>query len=116
MLLAALGRTIAHQVGDGTVTVDLSGQGRSVLKPDVDLRRTVGWFSTVYPIALRCAEGDDDSAKQILDGVHNALNAAPHYGIGYGLLRYLYAPTAKLLGAARPADIFFNYIGTIPDL
>src|SRR6202012_1046862 len=37
-------------------------------------------------------------------------------GIGYGLLRYLYAPTARQLGAAGPADIFFSYIGTPPDL
>ena len=114
MLLAALGRTIAHQVGDGTIAVDLSGEGRSVLKPDVDLRRTVGWFNTVYPIALACAK--EDGAKQLLDGVHNTLTAVPHYGIGYGLLRYLYAPTARQLGATAPADIFFSYVGTIPDL
>ena len=50
------------QVGDGTVAVDLSGQGRSVLKPDVDLRRTVGWFTTVYPIALTCAKDDGGQA------------------------------------------------------
>ena len=56
------------------------------------------------------------SAKQLLDDVHNTLTAVPHYGIGYGLLRYLYAPTARQLGAAAPADIFFSYIGTIPDL
>ena len=48
--------------------------------------------------------------------MHNTLTAVPHYGIGYGLLRYLYAPTARLLGATGPADIFFSYIGTIPDL
>ncbi len=48
--------------------------------------------------------------------MHNTLNAVPHYGIGYGLLRYLYAPTARRLGATAPADIFFSYIGTIPDL
>ena len=85
-----------------------------MLKPDVDLRRTVGWFNTIYPIALTCAK--DDGAKQLLDDVHNTLTAVPHYGIGYGLLRYLYAPTARQLGAAGPADIFFSYIGTIPDL
>jgi phthiocerol/phenolphthiocerol synthesis type-I polyketide synthase E len=114
MLLAALSRTIASAVGDGTVAVDLNGEGRSVLKPDVDLRRTVGWFNTVYPIALSCAKGD--GAKQLLDDVHNTLKAVPHHGIGYGLLRYLYAPTARALGAVRPADIYFSYIGTIPDL
>jgi phthiocerol/phenolphthiocerol synthesis type-I polyketide synthase E len=116
ILLAALSRTIATTVGDGSVSVDLGGPGRSVLKPDVDLRRTVGWFTTVYPVALNCAKGDGASAKQLLDDVHSRLNAVPHYGIGYGLLRYLYAPTARLLGGARPADIFFSYVGTIPDL
>jgi len=114
MLLAALSRTIANAVGDGTVAVDLNGEGRSVLKPDVDLRRTVGWFNTVYPIALSCAKAD--GAKQLLDDVHNTLNAVPHYGISYGLLRYLYAPTARQLSATGPADIFFSYVGTIPDL
>jgi len=116
ILLAALSRTIAATVGDGAIAVDLGGPGRSVLRPDVDLRRTVGWFTTVYPVALRCAKGEDMSARQLLDGVHDMLNAIPHYGIGYGLLRYLYGPTARLLGAARPADIFFSYVGTIPDL
>jgi phthiocerol/phenolphthiocerol synthesis type-I polyketide synthase E len=116
MLMAALSRTIATAAGEGIVAVDLSGEGRSVLKPDIDLRRTVGWFTTVYPVALTCAKSDDSSAKQLLDEVHSMLNAVPHYGIGYGLLRYLYAPTARRLGATGPADIYFSYIGTIPDL
>jgi phthiocerol/phenolphthiocerol synthesis type-I polyketide synthase E len=114
ILLAALGRTIAATVGDGTIAVDLGGPGRSVLKPDVDLHRTVGFFTTVYPVALTCAK--DVGARQLLDDVHETLKAVPHYGIGYGLLRYMYAPTARLLGATRPADIFFSYVGTIPEL
>ena len=116
MLLAALSRTIATTVGDGSVAVDLGGPGRSVLKPDVDLRRTVGSFTTVYPVALNCAKGDGAGAKQLLEDVRGRLNAVPHYGIGYGLLRYFYAPTARLLGATAPADVFFSYIGAIPDL
>ncbi|HJT91431.1 MAG TPA: polyketide synthase, partial [Mycobacterium sp.] len=59
---------------------------------------------------------EDASARQLLDDVHDTLKAVPHYGIGYGLLRYMYAPTARLLGATRPADIFFSYVGTIPEL
>ena len=116
ILLAALGRTIAATVGDGAVAVDLGGPGRSVLKPDVDLRRTVGRFDTVYPVALNCSKGAGASARQQLEDVHDTLKAVPHYGIGYGLLRYMYAPTARLLGAALPADIFFSYLGTIPEL
>jgi phthiocerol/phenolphthiocerol synthesis type-I polyketide synthase E len=71
---------------------------------------------TIYPVALRCTNDDGASAREQLDNVHETLNAVPHYGIGYGLLRYMYAPTARLLGAARPSDIFFSYVGTIPDL
>ena len=117
ILLAALARTIAATVGDGAVAVDLGGPGRSVLKPDVDLRRTVGWFTTVYPVALTCANGRDASARQLLDEVHDTLKAVPHYGIGYGLLRYMYAPTARLArrDAPRPTSSS-RYVGTIPDL
>ena len=76
----------------------------------------MGWFTTVYPVVLTCATGHDASARQLLDDVHDTLKAVPHYGIGYGLLRYMYAPTARLLGATRSADIFFSHVGTIPDL
>jgi phthiocerol/phenolphthiocerol synthesis type-I polyketide synthase E len=116
LLLAALTRVVAMAVGEGPVSIDLGGPGRSVLKPEVDLRRTVGWFTTVYPVALNCSTDDAASAKQLLDDVHATLNAVPHYGIGYGLLRYLYGPTARLLGAVQPADIFLSYVGTIPEL
>jgi phthiocerol/phenolphthiocerol synthesis type-I polyketide synthase E len=116
LLLSALSRTIATSVGEGAVVVDLGGPGRSVLRPDVDLRRTVGWFTTVYPVALRCAQDDGAGASRVLNEVRDTLQAVPHYGIGYGLLRYLYAPTARLLGAARPAEILLSNAGTVPDL
>ncbi|WP_454561571.1 type I polyketide synthase [Mycobacterium haemophilum] len=114
IVLAALGRTIAQAVGDGVVTVELEGEGRSVLRPDVDLRRTVGWFTTYYPVPLTCAKGQGALAE--LDAVHNTLKSVPHYGIGYGLLRYVYAPTGRVLGAQRTPDIHFRYAGVIPEL
>jgi phthiocerol/phenolphthiocerol synthesis type-I polyketide synthase E len=116
ILLGALSRTIAAVVGGGAILVDLEGPGRSVLKPDVGVHRTVGWFTTVYPVALTCVTGQDASARQVLDDVHDTVKAVPHYGIGYGLLRYMYAPTAPQFGATRPADIFFSYVGTIAEL
>ena len=116
ILLAALGRTIACTRGEGVAAVDLAGHGRLVLKPDVDLHRTVGWFTTVYPIPLDCATEQTASATELLDGVHRSIDAVPHYGIGHGLLRYVYAPTAHRLGALPHPDIFFSYLGTIPEL
>jgi len=116
ILLAALGRAVGTTVGAGAVVVELGGQGRSVLRPDVDVGRTVGWFTTIYPVVIPCATPREASARELLDEIAATLKAVPHYGIGYGLLRYLYAPTARLLGAIRPADIFFSHLGTIPEL
>lgn len=114
ILLAGLGRAVASAIGEGTIAVDIGGAGRSVLKPDVDLRRTVGWFTTIHPVALGCSS--HSAARQLLDEVHETVGAVPHYGIGYGLLRYLYAPTARLFGAVPPADVHFAYVGAIPEL
>ncbi len=114
ILLAALARAVAATAGEGAVAVDLAGRGRSVLKPDVDLQRTVGWFSTIHPVVLTAS--GQGSARQSLEEVRDTLKAVPHYGIGYGLLRYLYAPTARVLGATRPADILFSHVGTIPEV
>jgi phthiocerol/phenolphthiocerol synthesis type-I polyketide synthase E len=115
ILLAGLSRAVASAIGEGTLAVDLGGAGRSVLKPEVDLRRTVGWFTTLHPVALACSADDQAGARQLLDSVHAALDGVPHYGVGYGLLRYLYAPTARLLGSVAPADVHFSYVGAIPE-
>jgi phthiocerol/phenolphthiocerol synthesis type-I polyketide synthase E len=116
ILLAGLGRTIARTIGDGVVAVDLEGHGRLVLKPEVDLHRTLGWFTTIYPIPLVCASSENTTATETLDEVHRTLEAVPHYGIGHGLLKYVYAPTALLLAAHPSPDICFSYVGTIPEL
>ncbi len=115
ILLAALARTLAITVGDGVAAVDLAGAGRSVLRPEVDLRRTIGWFSTIYPIALPCVSLSGASAAQLLDEVSRTVQAVPHHGIGHGLLRYLHAPTAAVLAAGPQADVFFTYLGMVPE-
>jgi hypothetical protein len=79
-------RSLAVTVGDGVASVDLAGTGRSVLRPDVDFRRTIGWFSTIYPIKLPCIGDQGASATQLLAEVSHALKAVPHHGIGYGLI------------------------------
>lgn len=115
ILLAALARRLAVTHGDGTAAVDLAGAGRSVLRPEVDFRRTIGGFSTIYPIALPVMDAPGASATQLLAEVSQIVKSVPHQGIGYGLLRYLHAPTAAVLAAAGDADIFLCYLGMIPE-
>ncbi|PRC57837.1 hypothetical protein C6A85_31535, partial [Mycobacterium sp. ITM-2017-0098] len=71
ILLTALGRAVAATVGEGAVAVDLGGRGRPVLKPDVDLQRTVGWFTTIHPVVLNAT--GQATATQALDDVRDAL-------------------------------------------
>jgi len=112
ILLAALARCVAGTTGEGVLAVDLLGSGRSVLRPDVDFHRTIGWFSTIYPVALACTTGP---AAELLAGISRTVKGVPHHGIGYGLLRYLHAPAAGLLGATGTADVFVSYLGMIPE-
>ena len=115
ILLAALARSLAATLGEGVVAVDLVGNGRSVLRPEVDLRRTIGWFSTIYPVALPCTGPAVTGAGDLLTEVSRTVKAVPHHGIGYGLLRYLHAPTAELLSAAPTPGVLFTYLGMIPE-
>ncbi len=115
ILLAALARRLAVTLGDGVAAVDLAGAGRSVLRPEVDFRRTVGGFSTIYPIALPVMDAASSSSAQLLAEVSQIVKSVPHQGIGYGLLRYLHAPTAAVLAAAGDADIYLSYLGMIPE-
>ncbi|WP_189998507.1 amino acid adenylation domain-containing protein, partial [Streptomyces vinaceus] len=104
--------------GRGTaVLVDVEGHGREDVVPGADLSRTVGWFTSLYPVRLDPAVDTADAwaggpaVGQALKQVKEQLRAMPDHGIGFGLLRYLNPGTASALaGLARPA-IGFNYLG-----
>ncbi|NEA52331.1 condensation domain-containing protein, partial [Streptomyces sp. SID10815] len=107
VLLCALGRVLARWTGRDRVAVTLEGHGREELFADVDLARTVGWFTTLYPVALDVPRDADTGAA--LKAVKESLRAVPHGGLGHGALRFLH-PTA---GAGLPElpRICFNYLG-----
>ncbi|WP_344407673.1 condensation domain-containing protein, partial [Dactylosporangium fulvum] len=84
--------------------VELEGHGREEqVVPGADLVRTVGWFTSEYPVRLPAAAG---GPAAVVRGVKERLRAVPDGGIGYGLLRYL----AGDAPAAEP-EILFNYLG-----
>ncbi|MFJ6194943.1 amino acid adenylation domain-containing protein [Micromonospora sp. NPDC092111] len=98
--------------------VDLEGHGREELDAGLDLSRTVGWFTTVYPVRLDLGRLDlaeafagGTAAGRAVKRVKEQLRAVPDNGIGYGLLRYLNADTARRLADRPAAQIGFNYLG-----
>ncbi|MCP2339577.1 non-ribosomal peptide synthetase [Actinomadura rupiterrae] len=104
VLLTGLARAVAAWRGDASpVLLDLEGHGREDLFPGVDLSRTVGWFTSKYPVRL------DASAD--LRETKERLRAIPDSGIGFGLLRHLHEDARAELAALPCPKIVFNYLG-----
>ncbi|MFD4990309.1 amino acid adenylation domain-containing protein, partial [Streptomyces sp. NPDC058374] len=111
VLLTALARTLRIWTGRERTAVAVEGHGREELFADVDLTRTVGWFTSIYPVALALPAADDDPGAA-LKSVKEQLRAVPDRGIGYGVLRHLTSGGAAspLADLAEPR-ISFNYHG-----
>ncbi len=115
-LLTALAQAVGGWAGMRRVLVDLEGHGREDILDDVDLSRTVGWFTTIYPVSLDL-EGVERPGEA-LKAVKETLRRVPNRGIGYGLLRYLCEDEGvaeKLKALPQPA-ISFNYLGQVDTL
>ncbi|WP_217998117.1 non-ribosomal peptide synthetase [Nocardia paucivorans] len=130
-LLAALAVAVAkwrREHGSDTavaatdVVIGLEGHGREEhVLPGADLSRTVGWFTTSFPLRLDLSGVDLDEAYAggpalgvAVKSVKEQLLAVPDHGIGYGMLRYLNEDTRPILEHAPTPQIGFNYFGRIP--
>ncbi|MGJ5672512.1 MAG: amino acid adenylation domain-containing protein [Nostochopsis sp.] len=116
VLLTALTLVLSRWTDRESVLFNLEGHGREEIIDDADLSRTVGWFTTIFPVVVSL--GNTDDLGSILKSVKEQLRAIPHKGIGYGLLRYL-SPDAEItaqLQALPQAEISFNYLGQFDQL
>jgi non-ribosomal peptide synthase protein (TIGR01720 family) len=111
LLLTALVQAFADWTGRRRLLVDLEGHGRESVVEGADVTRTVGWFTTHYPVALDLGRAADPG--EALGRVKEQLRAVPNNGIGYGLLRYLSddRETARRLRELRSPEVSFNYLG-----
>ncbi|TEL04947.1 amino acid adenylation domain-containing protein [Pseudomonas aeruginosa] len=108
LLLAALARVICRWTGQVDALIQLEGHGREELFAEIDLTRTVGWFTSLFPLRLTPAEGIAASIK----GIKEQLRAVPNKGIGFGALRYLGSAASQAALAGLPVPrITFNYLG-----
>ncbi|MEH1882693.1 amino acid adenylation domain-containing protein [Nostoc sp.] len=111
VLLTALVQSFAQWTGERSLLVDLEGHGREDLFEDVDLSRTVGWFTTLFPVSLQLEETDHPG--EVLKLVKEQLRRIPNRGIGYGVLRYLHQDETirTKLQSLPQAQVSFNYLG-----
>ncbi len=107
LLLTALARVLCRQSGQTSALVALEGHGREELS-GLDLSRTVGWFTSLYPVRLTPAEDLEASLK----AVKEQLRAVPQRGLGYGVLRHMGSPEVQAALSDRPwPAVTFNYLG-----
>ncbi|ODH00063.1 non-ribosomal peptide synthetase [Nostoc sp. KVJ20] len=111
VLLTALVQSFAGWTGYDSLLIELEGHGREDLFEDVDLSRTVGWFTSIFPVCLKLAGLHHPG--EALKSVKEQLRRIPNRGIGYGILRYLShdATIHKQLGLLPQAQVSFNYLG-----
>lgn len=110
IFLTALLLAVHAIYGLDTVSVALEGHGREPFAEDIDVTRTVGWFTSIFPVILHLSH-PQDLARQLKEIKEN-LHRIPHKGVGYGILHYLTA----MLNKAEPSflhhpQISFNYLG-----
>jgi amino acid adenylation domain-containing protein/non-ribosomal peptide synthase protein (TIGR01720 family) len=111
ILLSALVISLRQWLGNSTVLIDLEGHGREELFEDVDLSRTVGWFTNLFPVLLQLPSSDEPATAIQL--VKERLQAIPGRGMSYGILRYLCEDTniKQQLQIIPASEICFNYLG-----
>ncbi len=123
-LLAGLALAVAswrraRGVDEPSLLVRLEGHGREEsVVPGADLSRTVGWFTSMFPVRLEIAGTDLDeafaggpAAGGAVKAVKEQLLRIPDKGVGYGLLRYLDDESAAVLRRHPTGQIAFNYLG-----
>jgi non-ribosomal peptide synthase protein (TIGR01720 family) len=111
VLLTALVMTLQRSTGGGSFLIELEGHGREDIGDDLDLSRTIGWFTSLFPLRLELTPGTGIEAA--LKSVKEQIRKLPDRGLTYGLLRYCAADPALRANLAyrqRP-QLLFNYLG-----
>ncbi|WP_242039624.1 non-ribosomal peptide synthetase [Anabaena sphaerica] len=110
ILLTALVQTFQQWTANSSLLVNLEGHGREDILENVDLSRTVGWFTTIFPVLLDITAVVEPGAA--LKTVKEQLRSIPHKGINYGVLRYLSEKSITEKVQTLPeAEVTFNYLG-----
>ncbi|NUP47650.1 MAG: amino acid adenylation domain-containing protein, partial [Catenulispora sp.] len=111
VLLAGLALALGQWREGADLSIALEGHGRHEVFPGVDPDRTVGWFTTLFPVRIGLDGADRTDPRRALARIASRLAAVPDKGLGFGLLRYLNPETAGALGSRPQPELLVNYLG-----
>ncbi|HEX2926728.1 MAG TPA: amino acid adenylation domain-containing protein [Ruminiclostridium sp.] len=110
ILLTALGLTVSDWTGSSKVFIDVEGHGREQITDEFDVSRTIGWFTSIFPVKLDMAYRGDLPCQ--IKAVKEYMRNIPDKGVGYGVLRYLTSFGKNQFGlSSQKPEIRFNYLG-----
>jgi non-ribosomal peptide synthase protein (TIGR01720 family) len=128
LLMTGLSEVLGGWTGARRVIVQMEGHGREEVSEGVEVSRTVGWFTTIYPVMLEVsgqrwsssrgdsevgAEAEEEIGREI-KSIKEQMRRVPEKGIGYGVMRYLSRDEGmreSLERVGRVAQVSFNYLG-----
>jgi amino acid adenylation domain-containing protein/non-ribosomal peptide synthase protein (TIGR01720 family) len=103
LLLTAFSMALRETFGMSKVLVNMEGHGREYIGSDVDVTRTIGWFTSMYLVLVDVS--GEDIISQLME-VKRRLGLVPNKGIGYGILRHFTGMDYGIM-----PEINFNYLG-----
>ncbi|QNS22189.1 non-ribosomal peptide synthetase [Bacillus halotolerans] len=116
MLLASVILALRDWTKQSAVKLSLESHGREDVLDGIDVSRTVGWFTAIYPLFVKLDSDLSDKDQEeylvhVLKTTKDTLRRVPDKGFGYGVLKYLTPPEKTDLDFTGTADISFNYLG-----
>ncbi|HEX5657690.1 MAG TPA: amino acid adenylation domain-containing protein [Polyangiales bacterium] len=107
VLLTAFASALAQYTGHTTSAIEVEGHGRD--DDELDLSRSIGWFTSAYPVLLRVPS---QRPSEALIAVKEQLRALPRQGLAYGAVRELGSSELSAQLRALPVpELAFNYLG-----
>ena len=110
LLLTAVGRSYRQTFGRDSLSLQLEGHGREYLGRELLTDRTIGWFTSIYPVVLENISGD---AQHDLIRVKETLHRIPNKGVGYNILAFVPGKDNLEFERERIPKLVFNYLGDV---
>lgn len=108
IILAALCRVLARWTGRENLLINYESHGREEISPDLDISRTIGWFTNLVPVMIKTGSPSAPAGSFILS-VKEQLRAALSKGLGFGILKYI--SRSPVIRGLQVPQVSFNYLG-----
>ncbi len=111
ILVAALVQTLRNWSNENSIIINMEGHGRDTELEKIQISRTVGWFTSIFPVLFSPV---NDDIEAVLKYVKERIRSVPNKGVGYGLHRY--ALNSESQHHPKPEEdtrYLFNYLGDL---